>query len=153
MSEHDPVRLATELSAKLAARSRHVCAFLGAGVSRACGLPDVAMLQERVLRTLQREDRDAFARQLSGRNFEQALSRIRQIAGLLTGDDTLDGLNATQAANLDKTICQAIVKELDIKGANLKPIYNLAAWAARAGYHLPVELFPVNYDLSAGDWS
>jgi hypothetical protein len=88
MSEHDPVKLATELSAKLAARSRHVCAFLGAGVSRACGLPDVAMLQERVLRTLQREDTDAFARQLSGRNFEQALSRIRQIGSLLTGDDT-----------------------------------------------------------------
>ena len=147
MSEHDPVRFATELSAKLATRSRHVCAFLGSGISRACGLPDVAMLQERVLLALQREDADAFAHQLKGRNFEQALSRIRQIASLLTGNETLGGLCATQAVNLDKAVCQAIVKELDIKNANLKPVYNLAAWAARAGYHLPVELFTVNYDL------
>lgn len=147
MSEHDPIRFATELSAKLATRSRHVCTFLGAGVSRACGLPDVAMLQKRVLQALADEDKEVFTRQLTGRNLEQALSRLRQLASLLTGNDTLDGLSATQAAHLDKAVCQAIVNELDIKNANLTPVYNLAAWAARAGYHLPVELFTVNYDL------
>jgi hypothetical protein len=66
---------------------------------------------------------------------------------LLTGNETLGGLSATQAAHLDRAVCQAIVKELDIKKANLAPVYNLAAWAARAGYRLPVELFTVNYDL------
>src|SRR6266567_2653314 len=37
---HDPLRFAEELSAKLATSSRHVCFLLGAGTSRACGLPD-----------------------------------------------------------------------------------------------------------------
>ena len=148
MFEHDPVRFAIDLSAKLATRSRHVCMFLGAGVSRACGLPDVAMLQERVLRALQPEEANAFSRQLKGRNLEQALSCLRQIASLLSdGDNTLDDLSATQAADLDKRVCQAIVKELDITSANLDPVYQLAAWAVRAGYRLPVELFTVNYDL------
>ncbi len=45
MPEHDPLRFATELSAKLATRSRHVCVFLGARVALACGLPDIAQLQ------------------------------------------------------------------------------------------------------------
>ena len=147
MFEHDPLRFATELSAKLATRSRHICAFLGAGTARACGLPDVALLQERVLGDLQTEDRNAFVRQLEGRNLEQALSRLRQIAALLSGDQDLDGLTAEKAAKLDKAVCKAIGKELDIKDADLAPVYNFAAWVARADYHLPIELFTVNYDL------
>ena len=147
MAEHDPIKFATELGAKLATRSRHVCAFLGAGVARACGLPDVALLQEGVLRSLASEDRKAFTRQMKGRNLEQALSRLRRIAALLTGDEKLDGLTGVEAAALDKAVCQKIVKELDIKVADLVPVYHLAAWAARAGYRRPVELFTVNYDL------
>src|SRR5580700_2729464 len=107
MVDHEVMAFANGLSAKLATRSRHVCTFLGAGASRACGLPDVAMLQDRVLQALRREDRDSFTRQLNGRNLEQALSRLRQIASLLTGNDTLDGLSANQAAQLDKAVCQA----------------------------------------------
>ena len=147
MSAHDPLKFATGLSAKLATRSRHVCAFFGAGAARACGLPDVAQLQERVLGDLGSDDRSAFARQLEGRNLEQALTRLRRIAALLTGDEALGGLTATQAAALDSAVCQAIVKELDIKCADLAPVYHLAAWAVRADYRLPVELFTVNYDL------
>jgi hypothetical protein len=88
-----------------------------------------------------------FVRQLEGRNLEQALSRLRRIAALLTGDEQFEDLTHTQAETLDKTVCQAIVKALDIQGADLTPIYQLAAWTARANYRLPIELFTVNYDL------
>jgi NAD-dependent SIR2 family protein deacetylase len=40
MPDHDPIRFAADLGAKLATRSRHVCAFLGAGVGCTCGLPE-----------------------------------------------------------------------------------------------------------------
>jgi len=40
-----------------------------------------------------------------------------------------------------------IVSALDIEDATLKPVEDLAAWAARADYRLPVEIFTVNYDL------
>jgi len=121
--------------------------FLGAGVAKSCGLPDIADLQTRVQSGLEAGDRDAFDRQLMGRNIEQALSRLRRIAGLVTGDDRVDGLSAADATTLDTKVCQLIVSTLDIKHANLTPVVNLAAWAARADYRLPVELFTVNYDL------
>ena len=147
MSKHDPVRFASALSAKLATRSRHVCAFIGAGVSRACGLPDVVKLQAHVLSTLKKKERLALTNQLEGRNLEAALSRLRRIAALIKGDETVDGLTAKESLSLDAAVCQAIIKALDIKVADLIPVYHLAAWCARADYHLPVELFTVNYDL------
>lgn len=147
MSAHDVLKFSTSLSAKLATRSRHVCVFLGAGVARACGLPDVADLQSRVLDTLPDDQRSTLRTQLNGRNLEQALSRIRRIRALLSGDQTLDGITSAQAASLDEAVCQAIVKHLDISSADLGPMHQFAAWVARADYHLPIELFTVNYDL------
>lgn len=144
---HNPVDFAAGLSAKLATRSRHVCALLGAGVGSACGLPDVVGLQKQVVSSLNNDHRAALEAQLAGRNLEEALSRLRRIAALLTGDQTLDNLTAAAAANLDKVVCHAIVKALSLKGADLKPVEYFAAWAARADYHLPIELFTVNYDL------
>ncbi|MPZ32041.1 MAG: SIR2 family protein [Rhodospirillales bacterium] len=147
MPEHDPLRFATELSAKLATRSRHVCVFLGAGAARACGLPDISQLRDRVLARLEADERAALTTQLTGRNLEEALSRLRRIAALVAGDQTVDGLTGDQAKALDAVVCQAIVKELDIAGADLAPVCRLAAWVAHAGYRLPIEIFTVNYDL------
>lgn len=147
MAGHDPVRFLTELSAKLATRSRHICVFLGAGTSSACGLPDVAGLQGKVLAELDGANRTAFSRQLTGRNLEEALSRLRRISALLDGDATLDDLSKAAATELDRLVCAAIVKNLSIDNADLTAVYNFAAWAARAAYHLPVELFTPNYDL------
>jgi SIR2-like domain len=148
MADHDPIRFASDLSAKLATRSRHVCAFLGAGVARACGLPDIAQLQTRVLAGLNKEDSEAFAKQVEGRNLEQALSRLRRMATLLTDTQTIDDLTSEQAVALDKVVCQLIVDELKIKGdTDLVPVEHFAAWAGRTRYRLPVEIFTVNYDL------
>ncbi|KVP68781.1 SIR2 family protein [Burkholderia ubonensis] len=147
MVEHDPLRFATGLSAKLATRSRHVCTLLGAGTSKACGLPDIAELQRRILATLPSEQSDALTRQLEGRNLEEGLSRLRRISALLNGEQTIDGLTARSATLLDRAICRAIISEVDIGHANLSPTRHFGAWLARANYHFPVEVFTVNYDL------
>lgn len=147
MFEHDPQSVVVGLSARLAARSRHVCFFLGAGVAKACGLPDVADLQAKVLLGLAAPDRAAFEPLLAHGNFETALTRLRRIAALLVGTQELDGLTANAAIDLDVKVCKAIVKELDVTKADLAPVRSLAAWAARADYLLPVEIFTVNYDL------
>jgi hypothetical protein len=147
MAAHDPLRFATGLSAKLATRSRHVCTFFGAGTSRACGLPDITQLQERVLARLNADQRALLALQLEGRNLEQGLSRLRRIAALLVGDQILDGLTAQAAVDLDQAVCRAVIAELDIGTANFSASRNFAAWVARANYHAPVEVFTVNYDL------
>ena len=62
MASHDVQPFLRGLSAKLATRSRHVCVFLGAGASRACGLPDLARLDKQVLEGLDGEERDALVR-------------------------------------------------------------------------------------------
>lgn len=136
-----------DLGAKLTPRSRHVCAFLGAGASTACGLPTVADLEQEVTRDL-RTNRSALRKQLKGRNLEQALSRVRRIASLLDGGaGEVDGLNAKAASALDEAICHSVVKHLAIDGADLIPVLRFAQWAAHADYDTPLELFTVNYDL------
>lgn len=57
---HDPVEFANALGAKMASASRHLCLFLGAGASKACGLPDVDELQQKVLDGLTPDHRAAF---------------------------------------------------------------------------------------------
>ena len=147
MTTHDPYSFVSSLSSKLATRSRHVCFFLGAGVGRSCGLPDVGSLQNIVLDALGDADRTLLDRQLQNNNLEGALSRIRRIANLISGDETVDGLTADTARDLDRSICQQIARALNIDAEDNDPVICLAAWLARASYHLPVELFTVNYDL------
>ena len=147
MTEHDPVKFATGLSARLAARSRHVCVLFGAGIAKACGLPDLSQLQSKVIESLKEADRIGFQGLLKGRNLEQALTRLRRIRALLTDQQTIDGLTATRAAELDEAVCLTIIANLDVATANLVPAKHFAAWAARANYHLPLEIFTVNYDL------
>ena len=147
MLKHNPVDFTTALSAKLASRSRHVCVFLGAGSSQACDLPGVEQLEERVLSELEICDREAFEQQLKKHNIEGALTRLRRIAALVTDGEEFCGLTEEKAKGLDAAVCKAIVKVLDIQQADLTAVNNFAAWAARADYDLPLELFTVNYDL------
>lgn len=147
MPQHDPVTFTSGLAARLAARTRHVCLFLGAGVAKASGLPDIATLEERVASSLEGDDAEVFDRLRGGRNIEQVLSRLRRIVALVDGEDRVGGLTAAEADELDGRICAAIVGALSLKGADLEPMSLLAAWVRRAEYHDPVEIFTVNYDL------
>lgn len=148
MPGHDVLRFVGGLSEKLASRSRHVCVFIGAGASRAGGLPDVAGLAEHVKKSLTGDQRTVFEQLINTRNLEQVLSRVRRIAALLEGtDDRVDGLSAESARDLDLAICRLIIEQLDVSSANLDPALRLAAWVARAEYHQALEIFTVNYDL------
>lgn len=146
MTSHDPVRFVQDLSAKLSARSRHVCMLLGAGASKASGLPDICGLQKQVLEALDDDERRAFSKQLEGRDLEQALSRVRRIEAL--GSETpIDGLSGPKAAALDVSVCRAIIRALTVEPSDKLPMKHLAHWAAGATYALPLEIFTVNYDL------
>lgn len=149
MAAHQVLPVLRGLSAKLATRSRHVCAFLGAGASRACGLPDMATLDGQILERLDEQAQSALKRvRGGGRNIEQVLSRLRRIATLLEeGSDQVDGLTAVQAHDLDRAICEQIVHALAVDETDPAPMLHFASWLARADYHLPVEVFTVNYDL------
>ena len=147
MDTHDPNNFATQLSYKLASRSRHVCVFLGAGASRACGLPDLSTLTAKVLENLSEEDRTTFQAEIGTGNLESGLSRLRRVAALLNDKQELNGLTKARAKLLDRVVCGKIAGELGLDGADLGPMKMLAAWAGRSRYAKPVEIFTVNYDL------
>jgi len=147
MQTHDPNAFATQLSYKLASRSRHVCVLLGAGASRACGLPDLPTLTEKVLEQLSDPDRAAFQSEMGAGNIESGLSHLRRVAALLNDGQEFNGLTKARAKELDKLVCSKIAGELGLAKANLKPAQMLAAWAGRSRYSKPVEVFTVNYDL------
>lgn len=150
MSTHQIQLFANGLTAKLATRSRHVCILLGAGTSKACGLPNITDLQNQIINKLDGDERDFFKRQFTkDRNLEHILSRLRRIDALLDSDtEKVDGLTAQHARNLDNKVCQIIVKALNIKRSCLAPMLPFVAWAGRADYKLPVEIFTTNYDLA-----
>ena len=107
----------------------------------------MAELQKGVLSDLPESDRACLDHQLDGRNLEQALSRLRGIATLLSEGETLGGIAAETATKLDMQICKIISRKLATERQDLTAVQHLATWAGRAHHHLPVELFTVNYDL------
>lgn len=147
LSTHDPQRIATELKAKMSARSRHVCLFLGAGASLCAGLPDLKGLESKVLSGLSAKQKAQFTKLLAGRNLETALSRLRRIKSLLNDLEQFDALNKVEASVLDSDVCQLIVAAVSAPSKGYEPFIRLASWMAKSDYHLPIEVFTVNYDL------
>src|SRR5580692_2059824 len=106
---HDLLAVVSELSTKLATRSRHVCVLVGAGASVGAGLPDLAGLTKKVVGTLGKDDKVILEGLLKGRNLEQALTRLRRIEALLEKDEKVNGLDKANAARLDALVCEAII--------------------------------------------
>ena len=146
VTEHSITSFATGLSTRLAPRSRHVAVFLGAGTSKACGLPDIAELTAAIQTDLEEPELGQLAALLEKMNLEEALTRLRRIAAI-AGDEHIGGLNGKQADDLDKIICAAIIAKLTEPANSLRSVLHFGAWVARATYARPVELFTVNYDL------
>src|SRR5579864_7229677 len=143
--EHDAERVTREFAGKLAARARHVCVLLGAGASVSAGLPTVAELQTIVTDSLPDPFKGLLTDLLVGRNLEQALSRIRRIRNLLGPAETLGGMSAAQAAELDQKVCVGVTGAVDADGKDISAFVSLASWAGRMETHRPIELFTVNY--------
>jgi hypothetical protein len=143
---HDLLAVVSELSTKLATRSRHVCVLVGAGASVGAGLPDLAGLTKKVVGTLGKDDKVILEGLLKGRNLEQALTRLRRIEALLEKDEKVNGLDKANAARLDALVCEAIIGAIRTP-SRLDAFHQLGSWASRADYRGPVEIFSANYDL------
>lgn len=148
-TSRDPETAATELAGKLSARTRHVCVLLGAGASRAAGLPDLAGLQDAVkhstclTETQQMQVADLF----KAKNLEEVLSYLRRLVAILEDGQSLGGFDSTSAEKLQAAITRAIIPALDYKAAGREPFRHFASWVSGAYYRLPVEIFTINYDL------
>lgn len=132
---------------KLSARSRHLSFLLGAGASKACGLPTIGELVGLVKADLPIADKVAsdYAFDASA-NLEEGLSRLRRLRTVLADGAEFAGIDVDAVERVDRAICVSIVKHLAVEG-NVEPYRRLAAWLNGQQYLKPVEIFTVNYDL------
>lgn len=146
-SSFDPEIATTELAGKLSARTRHVCALLGAGASRAAGLPDLKGLQLAVVAALSGEQKGLVEKLFLTKNLEETLSYLRRVISILGPGQQLGELTAASAEALHAAVIAAIIPALNTESAKREPFDYLATWVAGGYYRLPVEIFTINYDL------
>lgn len=80
-------------------------------------------------------------------NIEDVLSFLRSLL-LVSKGGTVRGLTESNLLDLEKTICSAIVKELDVKLPNKEtPYHRLSNWMRSIDRKTAVEIFTTNYDL------
>jgi hypothetical protein len=154
MSNKSLSQFVSELLEKLAGTSRHAAFLLGAGASKAVGLPDVPELGKRVGEEIASKDKalgQIYLKILGERkNVEGALTRIRSIASILQGSTAPDfqGIDAKTAATLNKEICGSIARIVSQDpSAGFQVHRSFAGWLGRCEHRLPVEVFTLNYDL------
>lgn len=173
---HDAVTVATLFARKMASRERHVCFLLGAGASKAAGLPDMAGLKTAISSKLASHgrgdinpsidatdastpnmpfppdfsptDADSLGEILSDRTVEEALTWLRKASALLEGEsDTIGGLTKARASLLDVTLSSLVMATIQEAQPSAEPFSSFAKWLRSTSYSRPVEVFTLNYDL------
>lgn len=144
---HEPGQFAIELAAQQASSERRLRVLIGAGASRAAGVPGLSDLGTRVLRKLEPIHGAPAADLFAGRNLEEALTRLRRIVSLLGPGEAFSGLGATEAGALESALTDAIVAEITAVVPAANPYDGLATWMVHQDRRHPVEAFTLNYDL------
>jgi hypothetical protein len=147
LSHFEPEKIVTELAAKLSARTRHVCVFLGAGAPHSAGLPNLKGLQTAVTNSLSDARKKTVEQLFEAKDLEATLSYLRRLVAVLDGKQKLGEFTAESAGDLHTAITEAIIPALDHGLAKLEPFQRFATWVAGEYYRLPVEIFTINYDL------
>ena len=143
-----PEQIALEVAEKLASRDRHVVFLLGAGASCAAGLPNLDGLKTAVEDVIAPDWADKYTAAAQGKNIEEVLTRLRLLAEALGGStDSLDGLTAESAIELDKSICSAVATVIRDASGPSSTHDDFAQWISQSRYTRPVEIFTTNYDI------
>ena len=163
--DHDPIRQANYLRQSLSQDKRPLGLFLGAGCplsvrvgeDKKALVPDIDGLTTVVSELLQNSDAckrpfDKVCSHFStdgkaNPNIEDMLSHIRSLQ-TVAGSDTVRGLKSEDLDTLDRTICEHIVKLVNVSLPDRRtPYHNVAAWVGAIGRSFPVSIFTPSYDL------
>lgn len=155
MAIHDPLRELSEIREQLSYTKR-VGFLLGAGTSKAMGLPDITDLTKSIEEKLGDEDKinyDKIKASLSDdlKHIEGILNLVRLIRKLTNDnkDKSYDKITGENAKNLDKNICNAIYDILmeKEKSAELDTSKDFIKWLNHLPRDYSKEIFTTNYDL------
>jgi len=155
MIEHDPLRELSEIREQLSYTKR-IGFLLGAGASKAMGLPDISELTKIIEDNLSSSDKDNYDKIKESlpndlKHIEGILNLIRLIRKITNDSETksYDEISGEQAKNLDKNICDSIYdiiieKEIHADIGISKKFIN---WLNHLPRDFSKEIFTTNYDL------
>ncbi|MBU3917202.1 MAG: SIR2 family protein [Proteobacteria bacterium] len=129
---------------EILATPKQVGLLIGAGVSKACGLPNVEDLTNEIRKVLINKN---FMQLLDENdNVETILNKIQQLSSLITGDKKVNGLTLEDINSIEKVIKKTIYDKLS-PTVNFDNLCNLVIWLNFINQEHEKEIFSLNYDL------
>lgn len=129
---------------EILATPKQIGLLLGAGVSKACGLPNIQDITKKVRTKITNPN---FIELIDGNDtVEDILNKIQQLKGLLHSDKEINKLKKDEINTIEKTIKEEIFKELSIN-VSCESFYKLVLWINYINRDYEKEIFTLNYDL------
>lgn len=123
---------------------KQVGLLIGAGVSKACGLPSVEDLTKDVKKIIVNEK---FNELLDDNdNVETILNKVQQLKSLITGDKKINDLTLSMVKLIEKEIKKTIFEKLSIE-TSFEKLSVLVLWLNFINGEHQKEIFTLNYDL------
>lgn len=129
---------------EILATPKQVGLLLGAGVSKACGLPNILDITKKVKAGL---TNDKFKELLDDTDtVEDILNKTQQLKTLLKSGKEINSLKEDNILNIEKAIKLAIFKELSVEIVT-ENFYKLVLWLNFINRDYEKEIYTLNYDL------
>lgn len=129
---------------EILALQKQVGILIGAGVSKACGLPDI----ESLTCEIKKEIKDVNFNNLLDieDNIETILNKLGQLKLLISSGKTINGLSLTNVQELEIQIKKNIYERLS-KETDFNKLCCLVTWLNYINNEFEKEIFSLNYDL------
>ena len=123
---------------------KQVGVLIGAGVSKACGLPNVEDLTKDVRKIITNKKFNELLEEKD--NVETILNKIQQLKSLITGTKKINNLTMEMVQAIEKEIKKTIFEKLSIDQP-IDILSDLVVWLYFINGEYQKEIFSLNYDL------
>ena len=129
---------------EILATPKQIGLLIGAGVSKACGLPNVDDLTKEVLKSL--SDKNFIELLNEKDNVETILSKVQQLKSLISKDKKVNNLSIEDVQSIEKNIKKTIFQKLSVD-VSFDKLSSLVIWLNFINRDYEKEIFSLNYDL------
>ena len=129
---------------EILASPKQVGLFIGAGISKACGLSNIDDLTKKVKEQLKDKNFEEFLDKYD--NVEVILNKLQQLKSLITDKKPINKLTISDIIKLEKNTKETIFSELS-KEVDFDKLCSLMIWLNYVNQEKEKEIFTLNYDL------
>lgn len=129
---------------EILATPKQVGLLIGAGVSKACGLPNVEDLTKDVRKKITDKKFNELLEKTD--NVETILNKVQQLKSLITGVKKINDLTIETVQTIEKEIKKTIFEKLSVDQP-IDKLSDLVVWLNFINGEYQKEIFSLNYDL------